>query len=246
MPNPDIAFLSAAKTAQAIKNKQFSPSEALQAYLDRIDQLDSAFHGYITVCREEALAWALEAEQTLEKGRNLGPLFGVPLAVKDQFWTEGILTTNGSRIEGCPWSISTSETVLSTISHFLRSNVITIMAHCGHLQMDGLRIPPSDEDCAKEDVQLVTQDESLQRGVRRLGKSAAFSTIGATLVALDAGILSVPTTTTARVAWARLTNRIAERVASLGTGKVYRPRENSGAIQFCTTISTLNNSHANV
>ncbi len=52
-------------------------------------------------------------------------------------------------------------------------------------------------------------DESLQRGVRRLGKSAAFSTIGATLVALDAGILSVPTTTTARVAWARLTNRIA-------------------------------------
>ena len=48
-------------------------------------------------------------------------------------------------------------------------------------------------------------DESLQRGVRRLGKSAAFSTIGATLVALDAGILSVPTTTAARGAkkWTR-------------------------------------------
>jgi len=44
-------------------------------------------------------------------------------------------------------------------------------------------------------------DESLQRGVRRLRKSAAFSTIGATLVALDAGILSVPTTTAARVVW---------------------------------------------
>ena len=52
-------------------------------------------------------------------------------------------------------------------------------------------------------------DESLQRGARRLGKSAAFSTLGATLVALDAGILSVPTTTAARVAWGRLTNRIA-------------------------------------
>jgi hypothetical protein len=52
-------------------------------------------------------------------------------------------------------------------------------------------------------------DESLQRGARRLGKSAAFSTLGATLVALDAGILSVPTTTAARIAWARLTNRIA-------------------------------------
>lgn len=52
-------------------------------------------------------------------------------------------------------------------------------------------------------------DESLRRGARRLGKSTAFSTIGATLVALDAGILSVPTTTAARVAWGRLTNRIA-------------------------------------
>ena len=52
-------------------------------------------------------------------------------------------------------------------------------------------------------------DESLQRGARRLGKSAAFSTLGATLVALGAGILSVPTTTAARIAWARLANRVA-------------------------------------
>ncbi|MCH7842515.1 MAG: hypothetical protein IID01_07080 [Chloroflexi bacterium] len=52
-------------------------------------------------------------------------------------------------------------------------------------------------------------EESLQRGARRLGRSTAFSTLGATLVALDAGILSVPTTTAARVAWSRVTNRIA-------------------------------------
>lgn len=52
-------------------------------------------------------------------------------------------------------------------------------------------------------------DESLQRGARRLGRSATFSTLGATLFALDAGILSVPTTTAARVAWSRITNRIA-------------------------------------
>jgi hypothetical protein len=51
--------------------------------------------------------------------------------------------------------------------------------------------------------------ESLQRGARQLGKSSAFATFGATLVALDAGILSVPTTTATRVAWSRLTNRIA-------------------------------------
>ena len=52
-------------------------------------------------------------------------------------------------------------------------------------------------------------DESIRRGAKRLGRSAAFSTLGATLVALDAGILSVPTITAARVAWRRLNNRIA-------------------------------------
>ncbi len=52
-------------------------------------------------------------------------------------------------------------------------------------------------------------DESLQRGARRLGRSLRFSALGATLVALDAGVLSVPTTTAAKVAWSRVTNRIA-------------------------------------
>jgi len=52
-------------------------------------------------------------------------------------------------------------------------------------------------------------EESLQRGARRLRRSAAFSTLGATLVALDAGLLSVPVTSAARIAWGRVTNRIA-------------------------------------
>ena len=52
-------------------------------------------------------------------------------------------------------------------------------------------------------------EQSLQRGGRRLGRSALFSTLGATLVALDAGLLSVPTTSAARIAWARVANGIA-------------------------------------
>ena len=51
--------------------------------------------------------------------------------------------------------------------------------------------------------------ESLQRGARRLGKSATFSTLGATLVALGAGPLLVPASTAARVAWGRISSRIA-------------------------------------
>ena len=52
-------------------------------------------------------------------------------------------------------------------------------------------------------------EESLQRGARRLGRSATFSTLGATLVALDAGLVSVPVTSAARIAWGRVANRIA-------------------------------------
>jgi len=66
--------------------------------VERIDRLDGQLHAFITVLREEALASAHQAEQMLVQGRNLGPLFGVPVAVKDQFWTKGILTTNGSRV----------------------------------------------------------------------------------------------------------------------------------------------------
>lgn len=52
-------------------------------------------------------------------------------------------------------------------------------------------------------------EDSLQRAAMRLGKSMPFSTLGAILVALDAGLLSVPTATAARVVWGRLANRVA-------------------------------------
>jgi Asp-tRNA(Asn)/Glu-tRNA(Gln) amidotransferase A subunit family amidase len=98
MARDDLAFLSAAETADAIKAKQASPVEVVQAYLARIERLDQQLRAYITVLREEALAAARRAEQTVMHGRDLGPLFGVPVAVKDQFWTKGIRTTNGSRV----------------------------------------------------------------------------------------------------------------------------------------------------
>jgi aspartyl-tRNA(Asn)/glutamyl-tRNA(Gln) amidotransferase subunit A len=97
MTDLNLPFLSASETAAAIRSRQVSPTEVVEAYLGRIDRLDSTLHGYITVCRDEALRGAAEAEETLRRGDEGGPLLGVPVAVKDQFWTKGILTTNGSR-----------------------------------------------------------------------------------------------------------------------------------------------------
>ena len=98
MAAENIVMMSATDTAAAIKAKTFSPLDAVRAYLDRIDRLDSRLSAYITVCHEEALDAAEQAELALARGDELGPLFGVPIAIKDQFWTAGILTTNGSKV----------------------------------------------------------------------------------------------------------------------------------------------------
>ncbi|MFP6682352.1 MAG: amidase [Gammaproteobacteria bacterium] len=94
----EIAFLSAADTARAIKAKEISPTDAVQTYLERIDRLDSRLAAYITVAREEALGTAQLMTDRIQKGEDPGVLAGVPIAVKDQYWTKGILTTNGSKV----------------------------------------------------------------------------------------------------------------------------------------------------
>ena len=98
MNSTEIAFLSATETAWAIKAKAISPVDAVQAYLERIDRMDSRLAAYITVVREEALGNAQQVADRLERGEDPGVLAGVPIAVKDQYWTKGILTTNGSNV----------------------------------------------------------------------------------------------------------------------------------------------------
>ena len=98
MDKGDIPFLSATDLSRLIEGKEVSPVEAVEAYLERIDQVDGKLNSYVTVCREDALKAAREAEQAITRGNYLGPMHGVPTAVKDQFYTKGIRTTAGSTI----------------------------------------------------------------------------------------------------------------------------------------------------
>ena len=95
----DLPFLSMAELARLIRTGEVSPVEATEAYLERIERIDGRVNSYITVCHEEARQAAREAEQAIAAGRYLGPLHGIPVAVKDQFDTAGIRTTYGSSLE---------------------------------------------------------------------------------------------------------------------------------------------------
>ena len=97
MDSNRVMELTGAAAAQLIASKQISPVELTRSYLERIDRLDSRLSAFITVCREEALAAAKQAEEAVVKGESLGPLHGLPMGVKDQFNTGGVRTTSGSR-----------------------------------------------------------------------------------------------------------------------------------------------------
>jgi len=98
MEPEQIPFLSATELGALIKSREVSSLEATQAYLDRIAKVDGQLNSYITVCGEEALAAARLADAEIAGGGYKGPLHGVPMAVKDQFYTKGIRTTGGSNI----------------------------------------------------------------------------------------------------------------------------------------------------
>lgn len=98
MDKTDIPFLSVAQLSELIKNRTVSPVAVVEAYLARIDTLNSKLYAYLTVCRDESLQAARESEQALDRGQYLGPVHGIPVAVKDQLNTAGIRTTSGTPI----------------------------------------------------------------------------------------------------------------------------------------------------
>ena len=86
--------------AQAIKAGETTAVEAMKAVLDRIDASEESIHAYVTIDREAALAKAEAVQKQIEAGELTGPLAGVPVAIKDNMCTEGVLTTCSSRILG--------------------------------------------------------------------------------------------------------------------------------------------------
>ena len=95
--SPDICFLRAVDMADLIRQKKLSARELMQAHLKQIGRVNPKVNAVVThVPEEQLMAQAAAADESLAKGKWLGPLHGLPIGVKDLHETAGIRTTYGS------------------------------------------------------------------------------------------------------------------------------------------------------
>ena len=94
----EILEYSAVALSAAIREGKVTATEAVEAVLARIDEKEKDINAYVTIDREQALKTASSVQEKIEKGVLSGPLAGVPVAVKDNMCTEGMLTTCSSKI----------------------------------------------------------------------------------------------------------------------------------------------------
>ncbi|WP_344534275.1 Asp-tRNA(Asn)/Glu-tRNA(Gln) amidotransferase subunit GatA [Streptomyces albiaxialis] len=136
----DIIKLTAAELASKIASGELSAVEVTEAHLARIEAVDEKVHAFLHVDREGALEKAREVDAKRERGEKLGPLAGVPLALKDIFTTQGVPTTVGSKIlEGWipPYD--------ATVTRRLREADVVIL---GKTNMDEFAMGSSTENSA--------------------------------------------------------------------------------------------------
>jgi amidase len=94
----DLCFTPAVELARRLRARELSARELLDAYLDRIGRVNPVLNAIVTLAEERAVQQATEADKAAARGAALGPLHGLPIAVKDLADTAGIRTTYGSPI----------------------------------------------------------------------------------------------------------------------------------------------------
>jgi amidase len=94
----ELHYLELLELAERLRKCEVSSQEATQAQLERIARLNPHLASYVLVTADEALASAAAADREMAAGRYRGPLHGVPVGVKDLFYTRGIRTSGGMAI----------------------------------------------------------------------------------------------------------------------------------------------------
>src|SRR5688500_1566296 len=94
----DLHYLELTELAACIEAREISAVEATRAQLDRIAALDGELGSYVQVMADAAMAQAKAADAEIAAGRYRGPLHGVPIALKDLFWTKDFPTAAGTAV----------------------------------------------------------------------------------------------------------------------------------------------------
>lgn len=94
----DLTYASAAELAELIRHRALSPVELLDSCLERIEKRNPAINAFVTMCTERAQEAARRAEQAVMAGDPLGPLHGLPIAIKDLDPVAGVPTSRGSHL----------------------------------------------------------------------------------------------------------------------------------------------------
>ena len=107
----DITSLTAVELGKKIKAKEISVVEAVKASIAQIEKVEKDVNSFVTLDKEGALKRAEEVQKLIDDGKLTGPLAGVPVAIKDNMCTQGMLTTCSSKILGNFQPMFTAEAV---------------------------------------------------------------------------------------------------------------------------------------
>jgi aspartyl-tRNA(Asn)/glutamyl-tRNA(Gln) amidotransferase subunit A len=98
MTSRELCYLTIGEAAAGLRRKEFTALELTDACLERIAAIDGTLHSFITITAELARDTAKQADTERRAGRDRGPLHGIPIALKDLYATNGILTTCHSAV----------------------------------------------------------------------------------------------------------------------------------------------------
>jgi len=93
-----LFWLTAHELHDLLVKKEISAEELTLAVFNRVEAVDGQVKAYVTLTKERALEKARLVDIQLHNGEQISPLAGIPVAIKDNICTDGVLTTAGSRI----------------------------------------------------------------------------------------------------------------------------------------------------
>lgn len=95
MAQNNILSFSATELAEKIRNKEYTSFEIVSAFIHQIETHNKTYNAIVLLNKEEALKQAKLADIAVQNGDKLGKLHGVPITIKDNFQTKGMITTSG-------------------------------------------------------------------------------------------------------------------------------------------------------